>query len=318
VGRIGARVWFLIAAITALALILGCGSKGAEVSGSADDDDTDDDNVDKPEAPTLDEDRIAETTPLPYQTFWGFVTPTHRVEVLGGAEIVTTTSDPLDGQFCVEVPLIKNAVNHLEFYAIDAGGERSEPTKVDVEHNSSLEPDAQNVALVKQAYAASSSTTECPECTPDKANDDSESTWWENSVNSIFNPDALISPQWWMVDLGGEFYIKNINIKWTQEKFGTKYDIWYSLLEAPLEPHNEPGLISGQDFIYWEPVYSESHGGPENNIDGEYLLTRWVAIVLHESSYIHPISLLYKYQLLEFEVWGFEPGGNVPYDEGCP
>ncbi len=311
---IGSRL--LVCAVLASLLVLGCGTKGAEVSGSSSNDD-DTDTPGKPEAPNLDEDRIAESTPLPYQTFWGYVAPAYRVEVMGGAEIVSVNSDPADGRFCVEVPLNRDTVNHLRFYAIDFEGNRSEPTEVDVEHSSSLEPESQNLALLKQVSASSTSTTECPQCTPDKANDGSLSTWWENSANSIFNPDALISPQWWMIDLGDEFYIKNINLKWTQEKFGAKYEIWYSLLDAPLEPHNEPGA-SGQDFVYWEPVHIENNGAPEKSIDGKYLLTRWIALVLHESSYIHPISLLYKYQLIEFEAWGFAPGGDVPYDEGCP
>ena len=302
------RSWKWLLVIAVVVALVGCGSKGGEVSGGGF----------KPDAPNLDEDRITPTTPLPYQTFWGYVKPGYDVEVRGGAEIVNVNSDPQDGRFCVEVPLNRDTTNHLEFYAIAPGGERSDPTKVDVVHDSSLEPEAVNVALAKVATASSSSTTECPECTPDKAVDGNESTFWENSAN-FMNPDAGIQPQWLLVNLGSEFYVKQVVIKWGGEKYGEKYEVWSSLLDSPPDPHNEPGLLEGEDYAYYEPLYSENHGdGTIDEIDGKYKLARWIALVLFKSNFTHPISKYSKYDVHELELWGFEPGGNVPYDEGCP
>lgn len=302
----------LIVGVTILILIVGCGSKGTEVSGEGEN------KPEQPNPPRLNEENISPNTPLPYQTFTGYVDAGCSVEVRGGAETVTVNSNP-DGSFCVVVQLKNDEVNHLEFYAIAPQGEKSRPTTVDITQDPSLEPDAKNVALHKTAYAASVSTTYCPDCTPDKAVDGDPLTLWENSVNKL-NPDsgALISPQWWMVNLGGEYYIKTITLKWDGSAYATKFEIWYSLIDGPVKPHEEPGLTPGQDFVYWEPIYSTSYNDDlEVTIDGEYLLTRWIALVLYESSNLDSISHLYKYRLAELEAFGFPPGGNVPRDIGC-
>lgn len=304
--------WASLVAITAiLSLIFGCGSKGTEISGEGPDE-----PEQKPNPPRLNESDISENTPLPYQTFTGYVDVGCNVEVRGGADTVTANSNPLDGSFCVVVQLKISEINHLEFYAVAPGGEKSEPVAVDINQDPSLEQEATNAALNKTAYSASISSTECPDCTPDKANDGNLTTHWENSANFLYEP-AHISPQWWMVNLGGEYYIKTINLKWDGSSYAKKFEIWYSLLDNPIEPHNEPGLLPGQDFLYWEIAYSTSYNNDvEVTIDGKYLLTRWIAIVLYESNDPYPQNL-YKYRLIEFEAVGFEPGGNVPRDIGC-
>jgi len=297
---------YLIAILAISALILSCGSKGGEVSGQGDN---------KPDPPILNEPDIASNTPLPYQSFTGYVEPGNEVTVRGGAEVVTADSDAQDGHFCVVVSLKTAQINHLEFYSVAPGGNQSDPTVVDITQDPSLEPQSTNVALSKPAYAASVSTTDCPTCTPNLANDGDIATHWENSAN-FTNPPARISPQWWMVDLGAEYYIKNINLKWDGDAYATKFGIWYSLLPSPMEPHNEPGLLPGQEFVDWEPLYSENYGQVEETIDGKYLLTRWVAIVLFESNNVYPLNL-YKYRLVELETMGFTAGGNVPLDKRC-
>lgn len=303
----------LIAIVAISALIFGCGSKGTEISGEGPVPNPPDES--KPNPPRLNEQDISENTPLPYQTFTGYVDIGCNVEVRGGVETVTANSNPLDGSFCAVVQLKIDEINHLEFYAVAPGGEKSEPTRVDITQDPSLEPEPTNVALYKIAYAASVSTTECPDCTPDRANDGELTTHWENSANGL-NQDSKISPQWWMVNLGTEYYIKSINLKWNGDAYAKKFEIWYSLLSSPLEPHKEPGL-EGYEFTYWEPSYSENYGEVEQTIDGKYLLTRWIAIVLYESTNINPLFHLYKYRLIELTALGFEPGGDVPRDMGC-
>jgi len=301
-----------------LIFVWACASdKSTAFEEDEDDDDFDDDSEDDDDEDTTppdppDVDSVTSPTPLDVQSVMGTAEPDSVITVLGGAEPGTTKADKLNGSWCVTVTLVESSSNDLSITATDAALNESEPATVSIVQDPASGPDEENVALNGVALAASSSTTECPECTADKAVDGNQTTYWRNSTNTLTNPDAERYPQWFMVNLVDSQIINSSVIIWYGDQWATSYQIAYSELTSPPYPHDN------HEEPNWYTVYVNTMGsGGTEYIDFDVpFAAKWVAIIMYEGNNINELTGKPRYAIAEWELNGY-PEDEWPTDPGC-
>jgi hypothetical protein len=274
---------------------------------SADDDAGDDTDTTPPVPPEVDD--ATSPTPLLVQTLTGRAEAGSLVAVTGGAREARVFADGVTGGFCVTVSLVMNTENVLFVTATDGRLNTSAATEVTIVQDMSLYPEERNGSLTGIASAASTSTTECIECTPDKANDDSLSTEWQNSTNGT-RPEAFHTPQWLSIDLLEPYEISRAEILWGGEDYGTHYSLWYSNFPSPTPLH--------ENLAEWTFAYEVGSGmGGTDVIDlSDPIRARHFALALVTSHHLNPIWNLYDFSVVEYRLFGV-PVGEIPEDPGC-
>jgi Bacterial Ig domain/F5/8 type C domain len=287
-----------------------CGNTGTSIGD--DDDDDDDNDVDgdddqapdssPPLPPNVDSPRTP--TALTFQSISGDTEPGALVRIEGGAEEAFSFADANDGTFCIEVALVGNATNLLAVTAEDDAGNESDPTNINIQQIQN------NVALLGSADAASTSHSETF-ATPEKGIDGNKDTYWANTTQAWY-AEALRSPQWYGVKLLATETINQVDIWWAEDGYGIKFDVYYSTLDEPTRPHDN-GWKDDYTLIA-EEVNPSSGFSLHNEYDLSAALVdvRWVMLTLHESS--NKNILLYKFQIVELEIYALESGETDP---GC-
>ena len=306
-------VSMLFLTLLIFALWLGCGDTGTTVTSDdavdgdddlVDDDDDDNDDQQPPQPPIVDEPRTP--TNLDYQTITGLTEPGAFIKVAGGAKEATTYADVENGEFCLVVELVLNNTNILSVTAEDEKGNVSEPTNIHIVQNRN------NVCLGALADAASVSYSE-PNSIPESAIDGGMLTYWANTTQP-WHLEALRSPQWFRVELSQVETINRIDLYWTDNGYGTDFEIYVSdLTDEPIKPHASSNWKDEYTFVAAQTNPTSGFNGhnifdlSENPIEA-----KWILVALYKSNQLN--LLLYKYEIVELEAYSQESGETDP---GC-
>lgn len=294
---------------------VGCGDNSTSVT-EEDNDDDDDDVVDDddddsegpdtepPAPPTVNDPRTP--TSLDFQTITGMSEPGAFIRVKGGADEATTYADTNTGQFCVVVDLILNTTNILAVTAADANNNESGPTNLQIEQTRN------NVCLTAAADAASVSYSE-PGSVPAKAIDGNKSTYWANTTQ-VQHPEANRDPQWFRVHLTQLETVNRIDLYWTDQAYGTEFDLYFSDSEAePVQPHTNANWKDAYTLIAQATNPTSGFNG-HNTFDlaDAPIEARWILVALYKSTKKN--ILRYKFELEELEAYSLQSGEDDP---GC-
>jgi hypothetical protein len=223
------------------------------------------------------------------------------------AQVGASTSTPvnvnLDGTFCIEVQLIPDAFNTVNFTPLDSNGCPGISTNIKITHKSAPKIDAgiptiQNVAKgqpASQQYMDSG-----------------------QELSYVFDGDASSSAKfsffdtgtkyaWIRVDLGKSYTVSKLKIRYPSsvgDEYGKEYQLLVSTKAAPVDPDAAT--------FDWTSVHDTSSGDATDQlIPIAPVSARWVALLLFENGGWSALGYEH-FQISELEVWGQDPNAQPP------
>lgn len=227
-----------------------------------------------------------------------------NIFVKGGATAgITTDAHPVTGRFCVDVPLLPAQTNTFEVRAQDPDLGMSEPTVVEVDHDTCgddvpddtpEEPKSKNVALGASGFESEGSTY---------GNlgflTDGDASTYVQYKGAVWDLNAYDG--WVYITLDKLYMLEQIVLQWRdgQASGGTEYGSEYSVLVSSMSDPGDPSLTNG----YWTEVatVTEGDGGTDTfDLSSSKPLVQHIAIWMR---YDGTTNTTETFSLAELEAW---------------
>jgi len=265
-----------------------------------------------PRVPTLPPPRLdfyPNPTAYALQPFRGQCPGASLVTATGGAGTAAPATVGASGKFCIEVKLLPDAANTVQFQCVDARGCVSTPTKVLIYHKTSATQDAgitSPINLARKQPVSLSNKTTLDKGPLSYVNDGLAQSSVEVSISdwtSACDKCGII-----LVDLGKAYTVSKLKVVWgpnAAKNYGQCYTILLSAKSAPAMPDCQKANPD------WKVAHMETSGisQPKAQVINP-VQARWAALLLYENWATNLLSE--TFDVAEFEVWGQDPGASPP------
>ena len=251
-------------------------------------------------------------TPYALQPFRGQCPGAAWVSARVGTSTANPTRVSSNGSFCIEVQLIPDAPNVVQFQCLDKNGCGSAELSASILHKSKVSADAgisQMTNLAKgQTVTVNASAISIKSGTANLITDGNVQTsvkveFWDPELSTTCNKCA-----WFKIDLGKTYTISKLRVKWGPSA-GSSYGVCYNMILSNITSPTGPDCATNSD---WKTVVQESTGiaNPKEHIISP-VQARHAALLVYEDGG-GDILGYEKFDIAEFEVWGQDPNATPP------